>query len=540
MDVSTLTKRLTLSISPINAYKCLSNNGEKAATALLETAEAGTHQNPKSMLLISSAVEIRCRNKEVICKALNSNGSEFLAEFDLERSQDNLQGNLLQSFDVERSEYAIQLKLKPFKSSDNQERKLREPSTLDVLKAIAEQASASHNVGDEQGVLMGAFSFDLVDQFEAVSGVEKKQDDYVFYLADQLLFQDKNTHSAEILVKGFGSNVANQFALGQELAKIEKLLLEHEKRYAEMLINKPIGELVASRKVKKANSSRSTINDETFKQMVVKAKDHIVAGDAFQVVLSRDFEVPCANPMLSYEFLRESNPSPYMYYFNFGKEQLFGASPESALKINKDKISIYPIAGTRKRGFKNEKICSEKDAKIEIELIQDEKENAEHMMLLDLARNDIARVIKPGSREITQLKKVVKYSKVMHLVSEVVGELKDDVCPLLAYRACANMGTLTGAPKIKALDIIRGQESKGRGFYGGAVAVIKGNNDFDSAIIIRSAQVKSGTAIITAGAGVVYDSNPDDESKETYNKSHAVIEACNKASAVDDDGRVVL
>lgn len=517
-------------MSPIDAYKCLSCNGEKVATALLETAEAGTQENPKSIILISAALEIRCRDKRVSCKALNKNGTEFISDLNLNSFESN--------FEVERHENAVAFNLKSFQSSDNQAKRLKEASTLDVLKLIAKEACGDipENI-DEHGFLIGAFSFDLVDQFEAVTKIKKTQDDYVFYLADQVLLQDKNTHSAEILVKAFGKNAQNRFALGQEIGNIEKNLTTYESTALSKLTNAEL-EKTADENNEYAYV-HSSVSDDIFKERVAKVKGHIVAGDAFQVVLSRDFVVQCPKPLLSYEFLRESNPSPYMYYFNFGDEQLFGASPESALKISDKKASIYPIAGTRKRGFNNQSICPEKDSKIELELIQDEKENAEHMMLLDLARNDIARIIKPNSRKITQLKKVVKYSKVMHLVSEVEGELKDDICPFIAYRACANMGTLTGAPKIKALDIIRNQEQVERGFYGGAVAVIKGSDDFDSAIIIRSAQVRNNTAIIRAGAGVVYDSNPDDESKETHNKSHAVVEACIKANACYKKGLVL-
>jgi anthranilate synthase component 1 len=218
-----------------------------------------------------------------------------------------------------------------------------------------------------------------------------------------------------------------------------------------------------------------------------------------------------------------------MYFINFGDKQLFGASPESALKVNTQReVYLYPIAGTRKRAIDSStgSINHDLDSRIEFELVEDEKENAEHMMLVDLARNDLAKVVKPGTREITQLKRIVKYSHVQHMVSEIKGVLEPEVDSLIAYRACANMGTLTGAPKIKAMEIIREQEKEGRGYYGGAVCILNANDEFDSAIIIRSAVVSNGIAKITAGAGIVYDSEPQLEALETVNKAKAVIDAC--------------
>jgi anthranilate synthase component 1 len=217
-----------------------------------------------------------------------------------------------------------------------------------------------------------------------------------------------------------------------------------------------------------------------------------------------------------------------MFYLSDTEFTLFGASPESALKFSaaNRQVEIYPIAGTRRRGFNGKGgIDADLDSRIELELRQDEKEKAEHLMLVDLARNDVARISVPGSRYVKELLKVDRYSYVMHLVSRVVGTLKPQLDALHAYQACMNMGTLVGAPKVRAAELIRQVEGKRRGSYGGAVGYLAGNGDFDSCIVIRSAYVANGTAYIQAGAGVVFDSVAQAETDETRSKAQAVINA---------------
>ncbi len=274
------------------------------------------------------------------------------------------------------------------------------------------------------------------------------------------------------------------------------------------------------------------VSDADFCQTVRHLKEFIVKGDIFQVVPSRCFSLPCPSPLASYKELKQSNPSPYMFYMQDEHFTLFGASPESALKYSADsnQIEIYPIAGTRRRGKNCDgSINPDLDSRIELELRSDKKENAEHMMLVDLARNDIARISCAGSRHVADLLKVDRYSHVMHLVSRVVGQLRHDLDALHAYQACMNMGTLTGAPKIRAMQLIRDVEKTRRGSYGGAVGYLTGEGDLDSCIVIRSAYVENGIAQVQAGAGVVYDSDPQAEADETRNKAQAVIAAIQKA-----------
>ena len=223
-------------------------------------------------------------------------------------------------------------------------------------------------------------------------------------------------------------------------------------------------------------------------QVSLKAlKHHINIGDVFQIVPSRRFSLACPNTLASYAQLKLNNPSPYMFYMNDEDFILFGASPESALKYAPDnrQLEIYPIAGSRPRGFDaHGNIDPELDARLELELRLDHKEQAEHLMLVDLARNDIARVCQSGTRKVAELMQVDRYSHIMHLVSRVVGKLRPELDALHAYQACMNMGTLTGAPKIKAMQLIYQFEQQKRHSYGGAVGYLTSDGRFDTCIVI--------------------------------------------------------
>jgi anthranilate synthase component 1 len=227
-----------------------------------------------------------------------------------------------------------------------------------------------------------------------------------------------------------------------------------------------------------------------------------------------------------------------MFYLQDSEFCIFGASPESALKYQQSnrQVEIYPIAGTRPRGFNPDgSLSPDLDSRIELDLRLDKKELAEHIMLVDLARNDIARVSQPGTRHVAELLKVDRYSHVMHLVSRVCGTLEVELDALHAYQACMNMGTLSGAPKVKATSLIREVEGKRRGSYGGAVGYLTGEGDMDTCIVIRSAFVKNKRAQIQAGAGVVFDSDPQSETNETRQKAQAVISAIKEA-----EGKVLI
>ncbi|GAA4365052.1 anthranilate synthase component 1 [Kangiella marina] len=511
MQVNTLTRKLPLSLSPFQVYGVLADKGQIKHTALLETAEAGTHQHQKSVIMVSAALQIKALDNKVTLTALNPNGQELLKTI-------NELESLNHSFEVIKGSHVTELTLTKAQSLNDETLRLSQTTTVSVLQYLRDLLKNDSHADNDSSMLIGAFSYELVDQYEDLPEVKKEQEDYCFYVADQLVIQQRDSQSAKIVVKGFGTNADNTVRLGVDLESIY-----------DVLVTQSSSDLLSFNDNHEAATLALNISDNDYYEFVASAKKRIIKGDIFQVVLARTFNVTCSNAYKAYGKLRLTNPSPYMYFINFGDKELFGASPESALKVNQQRdIYLYPIAGTRKRAIDGctGEINHDQDSRIEFELLEDEKESAEHMMLVDLARNDLAKVVVPGTRQVTQLKQIVKYSHVQHMVSEIKGVLQPGVDSIIAYRACANMGTLTGAPKIKAMEIIRHQEEVGRGYYGGAVCVLNANDEFDSAIIIRSAVVADGMAKITAGAGIVHDSEPHLEALETVNKAKAVIDAC--------------
>jgi len=264
-----------------------------------------------------------------------------------------------------------------------------------------------------------------------------------------------------------------------------------------------------------------------FKADVAKIREYIKAGDCMQVVPSQ--RMSCAYthaPLDYYRALRHTNPSPYMYLLDLDDFHIIGSSPEILARVQGDTVTVRPLAGTRKRGK-----TPEEDKALEQELLADAKEIAEHVMLIDLGRNDIGRVCKTGTVKISEKMVIERYSHVMHIVSNVEGTLRDDVGPMDVLRATFPAGTLSGAPKIRAMEIIDEVEPERRGVYGGAVGYWSWGGNMDMAIAIRTAIIKDGRLYAQAGAGIVYDSNPDSEWQETLNKAGAVIAA---ASLLDE------
>jgi anthranilate synthase component I len=266
---------------------------------------------------------------------------------------------------------------------------------------------------------------------------------------------------------------------------------------------------------------RSNYTKEAFIHDVDKIKNYIRAGDVFQAVLSQRFEIPLrVSGFEIYRVLRKINPSPYLFFIKLKDFEMIGSSPERLIKIDDGHLEIHPIAGTRRRGKTNEE-----DEKFALELLNDEKERAEHYMLVDLARNDIGRVAKYGTVQTPVLLKLTKFSHVMHLISKVTGKLADGVHPIEALLSSFPAGTVSGAPKVRAMQIINQLEPTARNVYAGAVAYIGFDGNIDSCIAIRTAIVKKGIAYIQAGAGIVADSIPEMEWKETINKAKALVKA---------------
>ena len=271
---------------------------------------------------------------------------------------------------------------------------------------------------------------------------------------------------------------------------------------------------------------RSNFSHEGYLAAVEKAKEYIRAGDIFQVVPSQRWAQPFDLPPFAlYRSLRRTNPSPYMFFFNFGDYQVVGASPEILVKVAGSEVTIRPIAGTRPRGR-----TPAEDKALEAELLADEKELAEHLMLLDLGRNDVGRVSKIGTVRPTEEFIVERYSHVMHITSNVVGELAEDQDALSALLAGLPAGTVSGAPKVRAMEIIDELEPEKRGIYGGGVGYFSAGGDMDMCIALRTAVVKDRTLYIQAGGGVVYDSDPEAEYQETVHKSNAIRRAAADAA----------
>ncbi len=275
----------------------------------------------------------------------------------------------------------------------------------------------------------------------------------------------------------------------------------------------------------------STFGEEGFKAAVLRAKEYIREGDIMQVVLSQRMEKPfTASPLALYRSLRSLNPSPYMFYFNFEDFHVVGASPEILVRVEGEgedaRVTVRPIAGTRKRGA-----TPEEDQALATELLADQKELAEHVQLLDLGRNDCGRVAKVGSVKVTDTMVIERYSHVMHIVSNVEGRLKPNLTALDVLKATFPAGTVSGAPKVRAMEIIDELEPVKRGIYAGSVGYLGFHGDMDIAIAIRTAVLKDGKLFVQAGAGIVADSNPDSEWAETQNKARAVIRAAEMAES---------
>ena len=270
----------------------------------------------------------------------------------------------------------------------------------------------------------------------------------------------------------------------------------------------------------------SNTTKERYFEIVETARDYIKAGDIFQVVPSQRWSMDFDLPAFSlYRALRRTNPSPYMFFFDFGDFQLVGASPEILVKVKDEQVTIRPIAGTRPRGANEAE-----DRALEEDLLADEKERAEHLMLLDLGRNDVGRVAKIGTVKPTDQFIIERYSHVMHIVSNVVGELSEEHDPLSALLAGLPAGTVSGAPKVRAMEIIDELESEKRGVYGGGVGYFSASGEMDICIALRTGIVKDDKLFVQAGGGVVWDSDPEAEFQETVNKSKALLQAANEAA----------
>tara|TARA_R110000737_G_scaffold1598_11_gene4782 strand:+ start:4408 stop:6120 length:1713 start_codon:yes stop_codon:yes gene_type:complete len=518
--VATITESLSYQSDPLAVFHTLC--AEKENTLLLESAEVDKKHQLKSLLLTDTAVKIVCHGNSVNFSALSKNGENALAFARQTLASDAAISGDNKAFTANFAEVTEQLDERSRLLAVNPFQSLR---LFSQLKNTSEHPFAIF--------LGGAFAFDMMAMSESLPDVadgENSCPDFVYYLAETLIIIDHEQQSSEVITNQFtgaGYETAKSAALAR-IAAIKASLYTDITATFEL----KVPDIHAHLPVNEDNSLSCDIDDSAFCQIVNDLKENILAGDIFQVVPSRTFSLTCSNTLNAYKALKQRNPSPYMFYLQDNEFCIFGASPESALKYQQSnrQVEIYPIAGTRPRGFNPDgSLSPDLDSRIELDLRLDKKELAEHIMLVDLARNDIARVSQPGTRHVADLLKVDRYSHVMHLVSRVCGTLEHELDALHAYQACMNMGTLSGAPKVKATALIREVEGKRRGSYGGAVGYLTGNGDMDTCIVIRSAFVKNSQAQIQAGAGVVFDSDPQSEANETRQKAQAVISAIKDA-----------
>ena len=531
-------------------------------TVLLESADIASKQHLTTIAVLAASAQITCAGDTVILKALDTtDGPQALKTVAQE----------LSSAVTRQSDSELVLHL-PSVAEDSAEEhaRLRERSTMEPLRILTDQVVAHPHLP----LVAGAVAFDYLGTYESLPSVADGANtcpDYLFFNARIILVVDHPSGSCQLVGASLDaaqlsaqmdaleaainelpaqapSAPAEQTAPAQQTTQAPSAPAEqtapaqqttqaasaHQQTATPEAQATPAASAPAEQAAPAQQAAEDTItayptmSDADFCELVAKMQQHIAIGDAYQVVPSRGFVIDCPQPLQTYRYLHDADPSPYMFYIATDDFELFGASPESSLlhSAKTGQVAIRPIAGTRPRGFAPDgSIDHELDIRLELELRSDAKEVAEHVMLVDLARNDVARISAPGTRKVTQLLRVDRYSRVMHLVSEVTGQLASDLHPLDAFRASMTMGTLTGAPKLRAAELIRQYEGTRRGSYGGAVGYLRGDGELDTCIVIRSAFARGGKAIVQAGAGVVSDSVPQREADETAHKASNVLRA---------------
>ncbi len=508
---------------PVEYFAKLSDYGRKKHCCMLESRDYLTEGDAGELTFGTAdpALYITGTGDQFSIEALSRSGKRMIRYFSEHRER----FGFCESVDFEAKR--INGRLKENERVTDEESRLVSTNQMDVLRAVGfafELASKPFRVTCG---LLGALSYDFIDQFEKLPANREdilKNPDYELYFADTIFLMDHKNGKGHVVVNAMITDNDRDGIYDEAMQCFEDYFDKtKESRPAAMRYE---GELAAA----DTDTSRAE-----YTEMVNTAKQHIIDGDVFQVVLSRTISEPCpAEPLDVYLKLRTLNPSPYMFYMNTKNTILMGASPELNLRVSGTRertVEIRPIAGTKPRGRKDGKIDPDTDIRYEAELKLDRKELAEHMMLVDLARNDIARVSEPGSRIVDEMLITERYESVMHLVSNVKGRLRSGLDALSAYLATMNMGTLSGAPKIEAMKIIRTLEKNKRGYYGGAVMYLTVDGQFDSCITIRSLQVRDGQAFVRAGAGIVHDSIADSEFDETQHKANSCLKAIRMASS---------
>jgi len=499
---------------PVDFFARLSDYGRAKNCCLLEASDH-LSENALSFGTARPALYLTGTGADFTIKALSPTGKRMLDFFSAQKDRFAFCESI--TFSPEE----IKGRIRQDEKLVDEQSRLRSTNQMDVLRAVAFAFSLASKPFRVTCGLLGALSYDFIDQFEKLPTSETDllgNPDYELYFADNIFLMDHEHGKGYVIVNCIITNGDREEAIREAQSSFD--YYSNIARFEAPEGRKFTGELPEA----------TTDTDQAeYEQIVKQAKRHILDGDIFQVVLSRTKMEPCPDePLDVYKRLRRLNPSPYMFYLNTPNTILMGSSPELSLRVSGTEtreVEIRPIAGTKPRGRLGSEIDLDTDFRYEAELKIDRKELAEHMMLVDLARNDIARVAQPGSRVVTELLTVEKYESVQHLVSNVRGKLAVELDALSAYLATMNMGTLTGAPKIEAMKLIRLFEKTKRGYYGGAVCYLTVDGQFDSCITIRSLQVRDHTAYIRVGAGIVHDSVPKTEFEETEHKAGSCLRA---------------
>ena len=406
------------------------------------------------------------------------------------------------------------------------------PTGVDPLSAL--RMAAAHlrspeipNTPTLTGGLVGYLGYDSVRRLEKlpnISSDELKVPELEFMLTSDLAVMDHSEGSITLI-----ANVINWDGSDERVDEVYELAINRLDRMQKDLQSALPGDIASidEKVAYNQNNYESNIDEDAFLEKVGKIKEEIKSGEAFQVVISQRFAADCqADSLDVYRMLRLHNPSPYMFFLRFEDGlDVVGSSPEALVKVTDGEVMVHPIAGTRRRSN-----SPEKDEKIAQELLSDPKERAEHLMLVDLGRNDLGRVCEPGSVEVVEFMNIERFSHVMHIVSTVTGKLDSNKAPIEALFSTFPAGTLSGAPKPRAMQIIEELEPSRRGIYGGALGYLDFRGNIDTCIAIRTAVIREGKAYVQAGAGVVADSDAKSEFQECINKAAAVLGAVNAAN----------
>ncbi|MBJ6363536.1 anthranilate synthase component I [Paenibacillus sp. GCM10012307] len=400
---------------------------------------------------------------------------------------------------------------------------------IETLKAYLRsfRSPANQDLPPFTGGAIGFFGYDLLQYYEKLPAHrvdDLQMNDLQFMFCDQIIVFDHFKQQLQVI----GNVHIPERAMDEDIRIAYEATVAKITAILERLQQPPAYPVLASGVAPtdpELGEVQSNLTKEQFIANVEQAKDYIRAGDIFQVVLSQRFSIETeVDPLQVYRVLRTMNPSPYMYYLKMDDEVIVGTSPEALVKVNQGRVETRPIAGTRPRGK-----TPEQDLQLERELLADEKERAEHLMLVDLGRNDIGRVCEFGTVACDSYMEIERYSHVMHIVSNVSGKLREDKDFFDAFVSCLPAGTVSGAPKLRAMEIIAELENEARGAYAGAIGYLGFGGSLDTCITIRTIIFKQGKAYVQAGAGIVWDSVPESEYMETVNKAMALLKAIRAA-----------